>query len=94
MKKLFLLLFAAATMISCADSKEFKKNDGTAFTAKPYGWMNTSEKIEGVEYDICIGNVVWSALLFESIVPPLLFTGLALYEPVKYVEPEQESTTK
>lgn len=71
----------------CADEKTFQKADGTFFTAEPYGWMNTSKKVDGVVYDICPGNIVWSIVLGETVVAPVLFTGLALWEPVNYVEP-------
>jgi hypothetical protein len=31
---------------------------------------------------------VWSVLTAETIVGPVLFTGLGLYEPVDYIEPK------
>ena len=92
MKKIFSILAVAilslALFSSCADSKTFKKADGTEFIANPYGWMDKSdEKIEGVQYELCAGNIVWSIVLGETIVAPVLFTGLALWEPVSYIEP-------
>lgn len=84
MKKIFLVLAASFMLASCADSKVMKIN-GENVEVKPYGWMNkNSRKVEGVKYDVCTGSVVWSILLCESIVAPVLFTGLSLFEPVGY----------
>lgn len=80
----------AVSICGCADSKTFKKSDGTEFVAKPYGWMDREDKIEGVEYDICGGNIVLSVVLGETIIAPVLLTGLELWEPVMYNEPKQE----
>lgn len=90
MKKIMLFVLAAIMMAGCADERTFQKADGTTFTAEPYGWMNTSKKVDGVVYDICPGNIVWSIVLGETVVAPVLFTGLALWEPVNYVEPHEQ----
>lgn len=92
MKKLLIMAAIAAIVLSsCADSKTFKKADGTEFTAQPYGWMDKDEyKIDGVEYEVCAGNVVWSILTAETVVGPILLTGVGLYEPINYVEPKTE----
>ena len=90
MKKVLIFLIASVIFLSgCADSKTFKKADGTEFTAKSYGWIDSEdEKIPGVEYEVCAGNVVWSILLSETVIAPILITGWGLYEPVSYTEPE------
>jgi hypothetical protein len=93
MKKLFAIFGALMIlMASCADSMTFNTQDADTgvtqtITAEPYGWMNQHKKIEGVEYQICVGNVVWDILLCETIVVPVVLTGVALYEPVKYTPP-------
>lgn len=87
MKKLLIALICGVLLSSCADSKTFKKADGTEFTANPYGWMTKEEKIPGVEYELCSGNIVWSCILSETVIAPVLLTGVGLYEPVNYVEP-------
>ena len=90
MKKLILFAAVAAMLLSgCADSKTFKKSDGTEFVAKPYGWMDKEDKVEGVEYDLCTGNIVFSVIFCETVAVPILLTGLELYEPVCYNEPKQ-----
>ena len=88
MKKFAILIALSAIIFcSCADSKTFRKSDGTEFTAKPYGWMDKDERIDGVDYDICTGNIVLSVIFGETVVAPVLLTGLQLWEPVSYTEP-------
>ena len=89
MKKIVLFLMAAVMLLSsCADSKTFKKSDGTEFEAHAYGWIDREyAKIDGVEYEVCAGNIVWSILTCETVVGPIIITGLGLYEPVSYTEP-------
>lgn len=76
-----------AMLFSCADSKTFKRYDGTEFTAKPYGWMDKENRIEGVEYELSAGDLVWSCVLGETVIVPIIMTGLYLWEPVSYEEP-------
>ena len=87
MKKIFVFAAMAAMLLaSCADSKTFRKQDGTEFTAQPYGWMNGSEKVKGVNYEMCTANIVLSVIFGETFIAPVLLTGLELYEPVDYNE--------
>lgn len=86
MKKIILFALAIMMMAGCADEKTFRKSDGTEFTAKPYGWMSKEQKVDGVVYDICTGNVVLSVIFGETVVAPVLLTGLELWEPVDYQE--------
>lgn len=81
------IAIVSTALTGCADSKTFKKSDGTEFIANPYGWMDRDKEIEGVEYDICTGNIVLSVLFGETVVAPVLLTGLELWEPVSYNEP-------
>ena len=89
MKKILTFLFATALLLSsCADSKTFKRADGSEFTANAYGWIDReSEKIDGVKYEVCAGNIVWSCILCETVIGPVLLTGFGLYEPVSYTDP-------
>lgn len=80
------LIFAVLLLVSCAESKTFRKSDGTEFEAQPYGWMDKEHAIKGVEYKICGPNLMWSILLSETIIAPVLLTGLELWEPVSYNE--------
>lgn len=89
MKKIICILFSIAILLcGCADSKTFRKADGTEFTAHAYGWIDRDiQKIEGVEYEVCAGNIVWTALTCETLIGPIIITGWGLYEPVSYTEP-------
>lgn len=90
MKKFIIIACALMVLLTgCADEKTFKKADGTEFTAEPYGWMNKGKAIEGVQYEVCAGNLVWSIVLGETVIAPVLVTGLALWEPVNYIEPTE-----
>lgn len=87
MRKLLILLLVFI-VTACADSKTFQRADGTEFVAEPYGWANyQSKKIEGVVYEVSIGNLIWDGLMIETVVVPIWLTGWELYEPVSYVEP-------
>lgn len=87
---LLLIVFASIFCFvgGCADSKTFEKTDDFGRTIKiyvePYGWANEEAKrVPGVVYQVNAGNVVWSILLFETIVAPVWLTGWYLYEPVR-----------
>jgi len=96
MKKNYVFLFIVVAMMvsSCANSKHIrmpieKQIDGktyvidTTVNVKPYGLFNQEKKkIEGVEYKLVVGNVIWSVILIETIGVPIYFIGWRLFEPV------------
>lgn len=87
MKKLIILIMSALMIYSCAESKKFRKQDGTVFEAEPYGWANyQTNKIKGVKYEINAPNMVLSLIFVETIIAPVLITGYNLFEPVFYTE--------
>lgn len=87
MKKLIILIMSALMICSCAESKKFRKQDGSVFTAEPYGWANyQTKKIEGVKYEINAPNMVLSLISVETIIAPMLITGYNIFEPVSYIE--------
>jgi len=48
-----------------------------------YGILNASDKKNpNISYEVSIGNIIWSALLVETIIVPIYFIGFDLYEPV------------
>ena len=78
---------SALMICSCAESKKFRKQDGSVFTAEPYGWANyQTNKIEGVKYKINAPNMVLSLIFVETMIAPVLITGYDLFEPVFYTE--------
>lgn len=85
MKKLIILIVLALIVCSCAEPKKFRKQDGSVFTAEPYGWANyETRKIKGVKYEMNITNVVLSTIFVETVIAPILITGYDLFEPVSY----------
>jgi len=88
MKKIFkgVLLFVYCLLLllllnSCADSKEFKINNKNVIV-EPYGWFDTKEKNDSINYKINTGNIVLSVIFSETIVVPIVITGTQLWEPV------------
>lgn len=81
MKNLLFLALCVLTLASCADSKKFNI-DGKEVTVEPYGWFDLSQKNDSVNYRVNTGNVVWSIILSETVVVPVLLTGDQLFEPV------------
>ena len=80
MKKVLLigLIIGALAFSGCAQRKTIDN-----VTYDTYGLFNEDSKQNpNVEYDISVGNVVWSIILFETIIAPVYFIGFDLYEPV------------
>lgn len=85
-KAILMMLVVALSFSSCAEKKTFQKNDGTTFTASPYGWANKEERIDGVDYEISVPNIILSVVFSETIVCPVVLTAIELWEPVSYTE--------
>lgn len=79
MKKLLslVLLVCFTCMVSC--SKPIYDN---STKCEPYGFMNMHKKKENIKYRVNIGDVVWSIILIETIIAPVLILGLDVMEPV------------
>jgi len=84
MKKVIAVFIVMIVMLSsCADSKTLNIN-GKDTVVEPYGWANeSSTKVEGVVYQLNVGNIVWSVILSETLVVPIILTGYQLFEPVR-----------
>ena len=94
MRRILLFITVGITLMltSCADEKTFIIN-GKETVVEPYGQFDMTAKNDSVKYKICTGNVVWSILLSETVVAPILITGLELWEPARLVNPVKPSTT-
>jgi len=80
--------------LGCANSKSFENvkvqtpEDTTAYTqidhllVRPYGLFNMDDKVKGIEYEVVIGNVVWSIIGVETVFIPVICLGWYLWEPV------------
>lgn len=68
----------ACFMGGCADN--FTVNGKTY---KSYGLINEDERRDsGIEYELCLGNLVWTVILFETVIAPVYFLGFSIMEPV------------
>jgi len=81
LKQLILVFIIGFTLISCADNKTLTIN-GQTQVIESYGWFDESIANECVNYQVVTGNVVWSVILIETIIAPIIITGNGLWEPV------------
>ena len=80
MKKIVavLLVLTLPLIWGCADNKTI---DGKLY--KKYGLINKDDiKDETIEYDLVVGNFIWSFILIETIIAPIYFFGFALYREI------------
>jgi hypothetical protein len=76
MKKIIVMLMVCVFMlVGCGEDKRIGKVE-----YKTQGVF--TEKNPNIHYEISIGNVVWSILLFETVVFPVYFIGWSIYNPV------------
>ena len=60
-----------------------------------YGLLNSDDKKNpDVEYEVVWGNVVWGALLAETIIAPIYFFGFSIFQPVGPKSEIKGATTK
>lgn len=83
MKKMISILlcvvFVVSMLTSCADNKVI---DGTEY--ETYGLFNSDElKDPCVKYEFVWGNLIWGAILVETVIAPIYFFGFSIYEPVE-----------
>ena len=76
-----LMVVGLTVLTSCADDKEFVI-DGKKITVEPYGWFDMDAKHDSIHYEVNTGNVIWSVILSETVIAPVLITGDQLWEPV------------
>ena len=82
--KIFLIFLVAMSFIfvSCSDNRTFEI-DGKTVVVPVYGWADSNElKRDDINYKVCVGNVVWSFITFETVFVPVILTGYYLFEPV------------
>ena len=55
-----------------------------------YGILNASDKKNpNISYEVSVGNIIWSAILVETIIVPIYFIGFDLYEPIGVKNPNE-----
>lgn len=90
MKKLVSLLMIVSLLflINCGNDKEIAVLDKATGQAETktflqYGLFDKEEvRDERIQYKVIVGNVIWSILLFETVVAPVIIFGWYLYEPI------------
>ena len=78
MKKLVIVISTISLLlIGCGSNKTI---DGVDY--ETVGLFTEDERGENIEYKIIKGNVIWSIFLANTVVFPVYFIGLSLFEPV------------
>ena len=58
-----------------------------------YGFLNKNDKMNpDIEYRLVVGNVIWSIILCETIIAPVLLLGWHMYEPVGKLDKNKKSS--
>lgn len=53
-------------------------------TYDTYGFLNEGTyRSKDVCYEVSVGNIVWSIILFETVVAPIYFLGFSLFNSVR-----------
>ena len=55
--------------------------DGVTYDT--YGLLNQDDKKNpDIQYEIIWGNIIWGALLVETIIAPIYFFGFSCFQPI------------
>ena len=86
MRGIVILLVCACLACACSDVKTLNGK-----TYNTYGLINENDmKSPNVRYEPCWGNIIWGALLFETVIAPIYFFGFDFMEPVDLKTPGTE----
>jgi len=78
MKKFLIILLISIFMLACSSTKEI---GGIEYDT--YGLFNMDDKKNpDIQYEVVWENVIWGAILVETIVAPIYFFGFDMFEPV------------
>jgi len=82
MKKLIALLIAVSfVFMSCGQSKLI---DGKEY--KPVGLISMNcdlgDYSKKIHYEPCWGNIIWGAILCETVIAPIYFYGFSMFNPI------------
>jgi len=73
-----LILVFMVFAIGCGQPKSI---NGTTYDT--YGFINQdTKKNPNIQYEVSTGNVLWSVVLFGSVVAPVYFIGFSLFNPI------------
>lgn len=81
---ILVVLFIIFSQSGCASRKII---NGIEYDT--YGLFDKGEKKNpDIHYKLVWGNVIWGALLVETIVAPIYFFGFSIWEPVGVINKE------
>ena len=75
---LIIITFVAIPLYGCGDTKEIGGVEYGTYGLFDKGTMKNPD----IEYKIIVGNIIWSVILFETIIAPIYFIGFSIYEPI------------
>lgn len=84
MKKLISILISASLSLltACGNPASFNVNNKVK-EYPTYGFINSNtQKSEKICYEVSVGNIIWSIILFETVAAPVYFVGFSLFNPV------------
>ena len=74
-----IILVILLNVSGCGDVKTIDD-----ITYDTYGLFDEgSQRNKDIEYELIIGNIVWSIILVETIIAPVYFIGFSIYEPIR-----------
>ena len=79
-----ILIVCMVSVFAGCGNDMVMKNDRGQITQRyeQIGIFELSEMNSNIEYQVVWGNVVWSILLCQTIVVPVVLIGWYLYEPI------------
>lgn len=77
MKKIVIALMATLALSACGRPIDY---NGRHYPT--HGLLNTDDnKADNMCYELSVGNLFWSVVLFETVVAPIYFIGFSLFNP-------------
>lgn len=83
-KKIISIIIAFVMILifcCCGSDKKICSHDKCG-VYKQFGIADSHIRDENIEYELVIGNVIWSIILIETVAVPIILLGWYLYEPV------------
>ena len=88
MKKAIAVVCCLTLLSGCARSLDAPNG----VTYPSYGLFNAgSYRSDKVCYALSVGNIIWSVILFESVIFPIYFVGFSIYNPLRLKKSTDDS---
>lgn len=76
---IILIVIISFSVLSCGKPIVLEPGE----LANPYGVFSKEDKNESATYKMSTGNIIWSILLVETIVAPIILIGWKLWVPIE-----------